>query len=349
MLPGRATGAATARYAGRFRAHQEVGFYRAAQLLTVSNIGIGTYLGEMNEATDRGYTQALGVALSAGVNFIDTSLNYRNQRSERTIGTALRQAVEAGHVQREEVVICTKAGYLVPDAVPQGAITASDVVGGMHSMAPAFLADQLGRSHQNLGIETIDVFYLHNPETQLSYVSQDEFYARIQQAFIFLEQAVKEGGIQFYGTATWEGFRKPPQSPGALSLERLAAIARQAGGADHHFRFIQLPLNLALPEAFGNRVDGESVLDLAVRLGITAVASASLLQSRLARNLPGEIRQKLPGVRTDAQCAIQFVRSTPGITVALVGMSDEGHVRENLELAGVPSADEARYLSLYEN
>ena len=102
MLPGRATVAATGRYAGRFRAHQEVGFYRTAQLLTVSNLGIGTYLGEMNDATDRGYAEAVGAALSGGVNFIDTSLNYRNQRSERSIGTALAQAVEAGHVQRDE-------------------------------------------------------------------------------------------------------------------------------------------------------------------------------------------------------------------------------------------------------
>ena len=349
MLPGHATVAATTRYAERFSAHQAVGFYRNAQSLTVSNIGIGTYLGEMNEATDRGYAEAVGAALSAGVNFLDTSLNYRNQRSERSIGTALQQAVDAGHVQRDEVVVCTKAGYLVPDAVPQGVLTARDVVGGMHSMAPAFLADQLARSRQNLGIETIDVFYLHNPETQLSYGSQDEFYARIHQAFMFLEQAVQEGAMQFYGAATWEGFRKRAQSSGALSLERLAATAREAGGVDHHFRFIQLPLNLAMPEAFGNHMDGESVLDLARRLGITAVASASLLQSRLARNLPGEIRDKLPGARTDAQCAIQFVRSTPGITVALVGMSDVGHVRENLALAGIPSADEARYLDLYKN
>lgn len=347
MLPGRATVAATAGYAGRFRAHQQVGFYRTAQFLTVSNIGIGTYLGEMNEATDRGYTEAVGAALSAGVNFIDTSLNYRNQRSERSIGAALAQAVEAGHVQRDEVVICTKAGYLVPDAIPKGAISARDVVGGMHSMAPAFLADQLGRSRKNLGIETIDVFYLHNPETQLSYVSQDEFYARIHQAFIFLEEAVEQGGIQFYGAATWEGFRRPAESPERLSLKRLHDIAREAGGERHHFRFIQLPVNLAMPEVFGNRVDGESVLSLAAGFGITAVASASLLQARLAANLPREIRDGLPGTRTDAQRAIQFARSTPGITVALVGMSNPAHVRENLELASVPPAPEEQYLSLY--
>jgi aryl-alcohol dehydrogenase-like predicted oxidoreductase len=349
MLPGRATASATARFAARFRAHQDVGFYRDAQLLTVSNIGIGTYLGEMDQATDLGYAEAVAAALAGGVNFIDTSLNYRNQHSERAIGTALAEMVKAGAVQRDEVVICTKAGYLVPDAIPQDAITARDVVGGMHSMAPAFLADQLRRSRENLGIETIDVFYLHNPETQLSYVDQDEFYARIHQAFIFLEEAVKQGGIQFYGTATWEGYRKPPQSPGALSLERLAGIAREAGGEGHHFRFIQLPLNLAMPEAFGMQVDGENVLKQARRLGITTVASASLLQSRLARNLPSEVRERLPGARTDAQCAIQFVRSTPGITTALVGMSKGEHVRENLELATVAAATEEQYLGLFEN
>jgi aryl-alcohol dehydrogenase-like predicted oxidoreductase len=300
----------------------------------------------MDQATDRRYAEAVGAALSAGVNFIDTSLNYRNQRSERSIGTALLQAVQSGF-QRDEVVVCTKAGYLVPGATPQGTITSKNIVGGMHSMAPAFLADQLRRSRANLEIETIDVFYLHNPETQLSYISSDEFYARIHQAFIFLEETVRDGGIQFYGTATWEGYRKSPGAPGALSLARLAGIAQEIAGDGHHFRFIQLPLNLAMPEAFGNRVDGESVLTSAVRLGITVVASASLLQSRLAHNLPREIREQFPGVQTDAQCALQFARSTPGITVALVGMSDPRHVRDNLGLASIPPAAEEQYLSLY--
>lgn len=349
MLRGRATSPATARYTQRFCAQQTAGFYRDAQSLTVSNIGIGTYLGDMDDATDQGYAEAVAAALAHGVNFIDTSLNYRNQRSERSIGRALQHAVETGQIQRDEVVICTKAGYLVPGAIPQSVLTARDVVGGMHSMAPVFLADQLGRSRQNLGLETIDVFYLHNPETQLTYVSQDEFYARIRQAFTFLEEAVKQGGIQFYGTATWEGYRCPPQSKEALSLEHLSGIAREIAGDDHHFRFIQLPLNLAMTEAFTKRSEGESLLSLAARSGITAVASASLLQARLASNLPSELRQRLPGPRSDAQFALQFVRSTPGITVALVGMSDVAHVRENLELAVIPPATGEQYLRMYQS
>ena len=102
-----------------------------------------------------------------------------------------------------------------------------------------------------------------------------------------------------------------------------------------------------MPEAFANRVNGESVLEIAARLGITVVASASLYQARLSRNLPDEIRAKLPGTETDAQRAIQFVRSTPGIAVALVGMSNVAHVRENLALASLPPLDRDHYLKLY--
>jgi aryl-alcohol dehydrogenase-like predicted oxidoreductase len=335
MLTGFATPEGTARFADRFSAEQAAGFYRGAQGFSVSNIGIGTYLGEMDDATDRRYVDAVLAALEMGVNFVDTSLNYRHQRSERCIGQALRTAVHSGPVRRDEIVISTKAGFLVPGAIPAG-IGAEDIAGGMHSIAPLFLADQLSRSRKNLDMECIDVFYLHNPETQLGFVSKDAFYKRIREAFQFLESAAGQGGIRFFGTATWDGYRRPAGSKEALSLDRLSEIAREIGGESHHFRFIQLPCNLSMTEAFDVRTGGESILDTARRLGITAVASASLLQARLARNLPAEIRENLSAdAQTDAQCAIQFTRSVPGITVALVGMSNVKHVHENLTLAKV--------------
>jgi len=331
----------TLRFAARFPAEQAAAFYRNVQGLTVSNIGIGTYLGEMDAATDQGYQEAVGAAVGAGVNFIDTSLNYRNQRSERSIGAALAQ------IARDEIVVCTKAGYLAPDAVPTEVLNAGDVVGGMHSMAPAFLRDQLDRSLQNMGLQSVDVFYLHNPETQLAYISETDFLGRVRQAFQALEQMAAQGKIGYYGTATWQGYRHPGPAREALSLQSLEAIAREIAGHAHRFRFIQLPFNLAMPEAFVNRVNGESVLQAAARLGISVVASASLYQARLSRNLPDEIRAKMPGAQTDAQRAIQFVRSTPGIAVALAGMSRVAHVRENLGLAKIPPLDDDQYQSLY--
>ncbi len=90
-------------------------------------------------------------------------------------------------------------------------------------MAPDFLADQIERSRVNLGVDAIDVFYLHNPETQLGFVTQDEFEQRIFRAFQHLEQLVDQEKIRWYGTATWDGYRK-----GALSLRRIAELAEQA-------------------------------------------------------------------------------------------------------------------------
>jgi aryl-alcohol dehydrogenase-like predicted oxidoreductase len=86
----------------------------------------------------------------------------------------------------------------------------------------------------------------------------------------------------------------------------------------------------------------ESVLQAASRLGIVAVASASLLQTRILPNVPDVIA----GLDTAAQRAIQFTRSTPGISVALVGMSSREHVIENVGVAQVPPLTPDQYMRL---
>jgi aryl-alcohol dehydrogenase-like predicted oxidoreductase len=349
MLLGRATLDATSRFAARHGTLKRADFYRVAQGCVLSSVGIGTYLGSTSADTDSAYIQALLTAVRGGVNVIDTSLNYRNQRSERAIGQAMIKLTQIPKtVDRDELLVCTKAGYLVRGAVPPD-LDPQDIVGGMHSMAPVFLADQIERSRLNLGLETIDVFYLHNPETQFGFIGQEEFYCRIAAAFTALEEAVRKGNIQYYGAATWEGFRKPH----ALSLTRMRQIAYEIAGAKHHFRFIQLPFNLAMPEAFTSRheqIDGRpaTVLEAARDFSITVVSSASILQGKLARELPQSFAARSPGLTTDAQLAIQFARSTPGITSALVGMSSAEHVEENLAVAGVRPLDEEHYLDIYQ-
>src|SRR5947208_183387 len=173
-----------------------------AQDLPLSSLGIGTYLGAMDDATDCGYEQAIVTALNGGINVVDTSLNYRNQRSERAVGRALRTWFGEGH-STSEAVVCTKAGYLVAGATPPD-LRLAEVAGGVHSMAPHFLDDQLGRSLTNLGVSTVDVFYIHNPETQLEFIDEEEFYSRLHSAFEFCESAVASGRIRSYGVATWD-------------------------------------------------------------------------------------------------------------------------------------------------
>lgn len=343
MFEDYATPDGTSRYAARFAGHQANGFFRPAQDLTVSSLGLGSYLGAMDETADRAYEAAVMAAVRGGINFLDTSLNYRNQRSELAIGAALKHLIQPGEFAREEIAVATKAGFLVPNAIPWPAIDATEVVGGMHCLAPAFLDDQLERSRENLGLATIDIFYLHNPETQLQFVEREAFLDRMRRAFALCEEAAADGRIRYYGTATWDGYR----TPGMLSLKHLAQLAREVGGDRHRFRFVQLPYNLAMTEAFSrNSYEGKSVLEEALELGITVVASASILQGRLADHLPDQVRAVLAGFTTDAQRSIQFARSAPGVTVALVGMGRAEHVAQNLALAARPPVLVADYVKL---
>lgn len=330
-----ATSEGTARFTGRHPGLRENAFFRSVRNLSVGSLGIGTYLGKPDDATDRVYTEALLAAAGNGVNFFDTAINYRGQRSEQCIGAALKQ------LQRDEIVVCTKAGFLTQGAVP-ASLAAEDVAGGIHSMAPDFLSDQIERSLANLAIDTIDVFYLHNPETQLGFVGGAAFDTRLARAFERLEQLVQQGKIRWYGAATWDGFRKK----GALSLERMVELATEAAGEDHHFRFAQLPFNFAMVEAYLDRP--RSVLETAARLGVAVVASASLLQKRVLEQMPDTASQLLPGLDTAAQRAIQFTRSTPGIAVALAGMSRPEHVLENVGIGRVPPAPREQYQRFYQ-
>lgn len=215
-------------------------------------------------------------------------------------------------------------------------------------MAPRYLENQLERSRQNLQLETIDVFYIHNPESQLGDIDRETFGRRIHDAFAALERARSEKKIRFYGCATWNGFRVPAESSGALSLADLVAHAREIAGEAHRFRFVQLPFNLAMPEAFAFKNQrGKSLLETANELGIAVVGSATLYQGQLTRGLPEHIRAAL-GTESDAHSAIQFARSAPHLTTALIGMGRPQHVSANIAAAMQPPVRDGQWLKLFE-
>jgi aryl-alcohol dehydrogenase-like predicted oxidoreductase len=363
-MPSHASSEGTKRYAERFRGIAAPGQFRDAQGLSVSSLGIGTYLGQPDDKTDGNYAASVIAAVENGLNVVDAAINYRFQRSERSVGSALKQLAQKGF-SRDEILICTKGGYLTPDgAMPSepneyfyreyiqpGIFKPDEIVQGSHCMTPRFLEDQLGRSLRNLGVDAIDVYYLHNPETQLSEVSRPDFMERVRDAFIYLESAVAAGQIQFYGMATWSGFRQEASARDTMQLAEIEQLARDIAGATHHFRFVQLPFNLAMTEALtiGNQTiagNVKTVMETASELGVTLIASASLFQGQVARNLPPFVAQAL-GLQTDAERALQFVRSSPGITTALVGMSHPEHVSANARLVSVPPATVDEFSKLF--
>src|SRR5258708_36665079 len=174
-----ATSESTTKYEARFAGRAAAGHFREQQGLWFSSLGIGTYLGEPDPRTDQAYTDAIVAAVEAGTNVIDSAINYRFQRSERSAGAALVELARRGYA-REELLICTKGGFLTPDSdmpadaseyfnreyVVTGILREGDVAAGCHSMAPRFIADQIARSRRNLGVETLNAYYLPNPETQ---------------------------------------------------------------------------------------------------------------------------------------------------------------------------------------
>lgn len=365
-IKGYASLEGTARYRERFKTTAATNHFRLEQNLWLSSIGIGTYLGNADDITDHHYTEAVARTVELGANVIDTAANYRFQRSERSIGAALKQLTEEDPQTRDEVVICTKGGYLPFDGAPPadvrryveetfvrpGIATVADIVNGSHCMTPAYLQNQLDQSLANMNLSCIDVYYVHNPESQVGSVSEEEFYRRLRAAFELLEKNVAAEKIKMYGVATWNGFRVAANAPGYHSLARIVETAREAGGEDHHFRFIQLPFNLAMPEALAlpnQMLNGEyvSVLEAAQVLGVTVMASASILQGRIASGLPEKIREPLGSLATDAQTGIQFVRSAPGITTALVGMSHRAHVEENLQLVRVEPTLPEKFMKFF--
>ena len=359
-----ATAESTKRYAKKFSGLAAQGHFRETQGLVASSLGIGTYLGQPDDKTDASYTAAIVAAVENGINFIDSAINYRFQRSERSIGAAIKQLAAKG-IARDELILCTKGGYLTPDGsmppepneyffreyLQPGIFSAKDIVAGSHCLTPRFLENQLGRSLRNLGVDCVEVYYLHNPEAQLGEISRPNFLERIRDAFEWLESAAAAGKIQFYGMATWNGFRQQAKARDAMQLAELAQIARDVAGEKHRFRFVQLPFNLGMTEALtlGNQSVGgreRTAMEAASELGITLVASASLLQGQVARNLPAFVGQAL-GLETDAERALQFVRSSPGITTALVGMSSVEHVRANTRLVKIPPATIDEFSKLF--
>lgn len=371
MISGFTTPEGTARYRSRFPKLGEAGHFRRPQSvpgvgqLWLSSIGLGTYLGEPTPQVDAQYQEAIATALRSGINLLDTAINYRHQRSERSIGAVLKELTESGELNRDEVLVCTKAGFLAFDGdlpadmrgyfmreyVQPGILDPQQVAGGSHCMSPRYLANQIERSRRNLGLETIDVFYVHNPESQLVEVERPAFRERLQAAFTMLEEAVQQGKIRYYGIATWNGLRLQEEERDYISLAGLLGIAHAAGGEQHHFRFLQLPFNLGMTEAFARAnhlLDGErmSAIKLAARAGLTVVGSATLHQGQLIRNLPEFVRQGL-GMAGDAANAIQFSRSAPGLTTCLIGMGTKDHVLANLEPASHPPTPPEQWAKLF--
>lgn len=289
-IPGKATAVATTQF---FQLHPTIDTTRVPGLgWQISQAGFGSYRIITGEKT---HEQALRLALQQGINLIDTSSNYGDGDAERLIGRVLAEQIDEGTLQREQVVAVSKAGYLqgfnlaVAKQRKEEGRPFPNIVqysqGLSHCIHPDFLEDQLNRSLERLNLETLDVYLLHNPEYYLNWAKRrplplDEarqiYYQRIRLAFEFLEQAVADGRIQNYGISS-NTFPGPAHGYAFTELAKVWQIAEQIS-QDHHFHWIQLPMNLLESGAATepNQPEKQTTLQFAAEKGLAVLVNRPL-------------------------------------------------------------------------
>ncbi len=315
----------------------------------LSELGIGTYLGNPDDKTDKDYYETIKKGIEVGINVIDTAINYRNMRSEKVIGKVLKDT------KREKLVISTKGGYVaVPfyidtdptswfkkELVETDIVSPKDITETGNILTPKYIDWAFETSLKNLNTDYIDVYFLHNPEDQLLKFDRETFYKKIWTVFRLLEGKVSKGKLKYYGLATWNGLRVPENHQQYLNLNDIFNIAKEVGGENHHFRFIQLPYNLAMLEAINlknQEINGKklSAFEAAKELGLYTYISSPLMQRRLIRQVHPEVLKRF-NVDKYSHIPIQFVRSTPGVGTVLIGMSKVEHLLENIQIEEKPS------------
>ncbi len=337
--------------------------FRTFQSLSLGSLGVGTYLGNSDAYTDQLVEEAVYTSVKSGViNVIDTAINYRSQRAERSVARGLLRLVREGVVKREEVFLASKNGYLTNDGelpvdiwtyihrefVKPGILKPDEIGAEMHSLSIPFLKAQFERSLRNLGIGSLDLIYMHNAaEAWLKEIGIRRFLERLEAVFAYYEEERKKGRLSFYGLATWTSFRVPESHPEHLNLDDVVEVAKNVGGEDHGFRFIQLPLSLRMTEALtrNQRLMDEhlSILEVAERLGIGVFTSAPLDHGQL---LSTDYPQREGYSRS--MFLLQFPRSAhPAVVAPLVGHKQPGHVKENLRIGAVPPLDTAGFSGTY--
>jgi aryl-alcohol dehydrogenase-like predicted oxidoreductase len=331
--------------------------------LILSSIGMGTYLGDLSKEDDIDIENALYESVkSHAINVIDSAINYRAMKSEKSIGRSITRLVNDGIISRDEIFVSTKNGYITNDGdypmldvweyiqrmyISTGIIKAEDISSGYNVLNPGYIEKCIERSRFNLKLDTIDLVYIHNAfESWNQEVSKNKFFDMLSKVFEVYEKFRSKNKIRYYGMATWTCFRVGEENKEYLSLDEVYNIAKSIGGVDHGFRFIQLPYNLAYSEALflkNQNVGNEkklTILEAAKRLKIGVFSSVPLLQGKLIQTKIPDYSETL----TDPiMKLLQIIRSSPSIIAPLIGQKKMDHVNKNNKISEIPPLSEEEF------
>lgn len=361
LIEGYATEKGTSRYV-RYAVNEKgkpESHFRIFDGLNLSSLGMGTYLGDATDYEDEAIENAIYESIKSGaMNVIDTAINYRAMKSEKSIGRALLRLIRDRIISRDQIFISTKNGYITNDGdfpgigmmeymqkmyISPGLISQSDISASYNVLNPTYIERCIDRSLYNMKLSTIDLVYVHNSfESWYQDVTKEEYIEMLRKVFQVYEMYRSKNKIRYYGMATWTCFRVPDGSSEYLSLEEIVKLAQSVNEGksnDHGFRFIQLPYNLAYSEALllkNQNVGDEknlSILEAASKLNIGVFTSIPLFQGRLLHaNIPNYNSELTDPVAK----LVQVVRSTPSVIAPLLGQKKPEHVEQNLKIADMP-------------
>lgn len=365
-----ATSEDTLEFAKQFSNYKD--FYFKHNNLIFSKLGLGTFNKEPYKEENYifHYIEGVKQAIRSGINLIDTASNYRYGQSEKEIGIAIKELMQENEVKREELIICSKGGFIQlsypfpsnpyswiqENIIDKKFATQDDIELDQHCMTPDFLEWSCKESLKNLGVDCLDIYFLHNPEMQLQKLGYRKFLKKIESIFTRFEKMVAQGLIKNYGIAAWNAFTNKKDSGEHINLEDLVNIALKVGGENHHFNYIQTPFNMGKTSIYTmptQSVKDEecTLLQAAYRMKIGVISSSSLLQMNLfKKSFTAEVGYLMDSsmiLENDIQLALQFCRSTPGIISSLFASKTPVHIKKNVEITKVKSVPRANYDLMY--
>ena len=225
----------------------------------MGKIALGTHLGDFSKEDSEKYVQAISYSLTNGINTIDGAINYRGMSSEKDIGFAIRELLSENKIKREDIFITSKAGllfgdiqekinpmkYLTEILEPEG-VSIDDFTeyeGLYQTLNPLFYEIALKQSIKNLGLETIDVHYIHIPEISKLSMPIEEFYDKMEKLFAWYETKVQEGFIRHYGIALEFMVEEPSDEKWHFEIEELVCRARKVAKGESHFKYVLFEYN----------------------------------------------------------------------------------------------------------
>jgi aryl-alcohol dehydrogenase-like predicted oxidoreductase len=306
----------------------------------LSKVGVGLYQGEETDESDRKLLEVLEFALLSGVLVFDCAPSYRNRRSEKILGELIRL------YPNQDYFISTKGGF-VPFDFSQGEQKEKEYINELVAKGwirpqffdynffqcfdPLYLDHSLNTTLTTLSRDSVELYYLHNPEYFLEKVGRDRFLAVMRDVFLWIREKIEAGQMKAFGISSWFGFFNldPKKRLQVLDFFKLA----EEVGIQSYFNCIQVPYNFSQTKGlfFKGQQVGESqksLFSLAEELKISILASAPLGQGKLPKyTYPEKVKTIFSGM-TSAQVSLSFVLSTPGISVALIGTTSLVHFKE---------------------